>query len=188
MVDEFDGDDYELRSVVDAAQTPPFLTETRVVVGRGIGRFNADELAPLVDYLSDPLAIDRAGARRRWRADRQVAHRRRQAGRRITSPTPTPPTPGQGPPGVDRREGRGGRACGSTRRRRRGSASWLGEDVGRLDGILATLVSTYGTNRRLTAADVEPFLGEAGGVPPWDFTDAIDAGETTKALDAAGAG
>ena len=61
-------------------------------------------------------------------------------------------------------------------------ATWLGEDIGRLDGILATLVSTYGTNRRLTATDVEPFLGEAGGVPPWDFTDAVDAGETTKAL------
>jgi DNA polymerase-3 subunit delta len=61
-------------------------------------------------------------------------------------------------------------------------AGWLGDDIGRLDGILATLVSTYGTNRRLTATDVEPFLGEAGGVPPWDFTDAVDAGETTKAL------
>jgi DNA polymerase-3 subunit delta len=26
-VDEFDGDEYELRAVVDAAQTPPFLSE-----------------------------------------------------------------------------------------------------------------------------------------------------------------
>ena len=34
----------------------------------------------------------------------------------------------------------------------------------------------------LTFADVEPFLGEAGGVPPWEFTDAIDTGNTTKAL------
>ncbi len=34
----------------------------------------------------------------------------------------------------------------------------------------------------LTFAEIEPFLGEAGGVPPWDFTDAIDAGDTTKAL------
>jgi DNA polymerase III subunit delta len=34
----------------------------------------------------------------------------------------------------------------------------------------------------LTFAEIEPFLGDAGGVPPWDFTDAIDAGDTTKAL------
>ncbi len=61
-------------------------------------------------------------------------------------------------------------------------AQWLGEDVGRLDGILATLRSTYGTDHVVTIADVKPFLGDAGGVPPWDFTDAIDAGNTTKAL------
>ena len=34
MVDDFDGDEYEVRAVVDAAQTPPFLTESRVVVAR----------------------------------------------------------------------------------------------------------------------------------------------------------
>src|SRR6476620_1834393 len=55
LVDEFDGDDYELRSVVDAAQTLPFLTDRRIVVARDIGRFGADELTPLVGYLADPL-------------------------------------------------------------------------------------------------------------------------------------
>ena len=55
MVDEFDGDEYEVRAVVDAAQTPPFLTERRVVVARGVGRFTADDVAPLVAYLGDPL-------------------------------------------------------------------------------------------------------------------------------------
>ena len=55
MVDEFDGDDYELRAVVDAAQTPPFLTEKRVVVARGVGRFVTDEVAPLVAYVGNPL-------------------------------------------------------------------------------------------------------------------------------------
>ena len=39
MVDEFDAADYELRSVVDAAQTPPFLADKRVVIARDIGRF-----------------------------------------------------------------------------------------------------------------------------------------------------
>ena len=37
MVDEFDDDEYELRLVVDAAQTPPFLTDKRVVVARDVG-------------------------------------------------------------------------------------------------------------------------------------------------------
>src|SRR3954451_25326424 len=55
MVDDFSGDEYELRAVVDAAQTMPFLTDRRVVVARDIGRFGADEVVPLVAYLGDPL-------------------------------------------------------------------------------------------------------------------------------------
>ncbi len=55
MVDDFDGDEYELRAVVDAAQTPPFLTDRRVVVARGVGRFAAGDVAPLVALLADVL-------------------------------------------------------------------------------------------------------------------------------------
>jgi len=51
-----------------------------------------------------------------------------------------------------------------------------------LDGATLTLESAYGDSRILKVADVEPFLGEAGGVPPWDLTDALDRGDTTKAL------
>ena len=59
----------------------------------------------------------------------------------------------------------------------------LGEDMGRLDGVVATLVATYGSAARPLGPDeVEPFLGEGGGVPPWDLTDAIDAGRTPEAL------
>jgi DNA polymerase-3 subunit delta len=60
--------------------------------------------------------------------------------------------------------------------------SWLGEDAGRLQGIIDTLTSAYGTERTLKVDDITPFIGEAGGVPPWDLTDAIDRGDTTGAL------
>ena len=55
MVDDFGGDEYELRAVVDAAQTMPFLTDKRIVVARDVGRFNADDFVALVAYLEDPL-------------------------------------------------------------------------------------------------------------------------------------
>ena len=61
-------------------------------------------------------------------------------------------------------------------------ATWLGEDAGRLQGILDTLRSTYGDSKTLRSADITPFLGDAGGVPPWDLTDAIDRGDTTVSL------
>lgn len=61
-------------------------------------------------------------------------------------------------------------------------ANWLGGDQSRLAGLLKTLVATYGEEARLTRSDVEVFLGTAGKVAPWDLTDAIDNGNTPKAL------
>jgi len=61
-------------------------------------------------------------------------------------------------------------------------AQWFGGDQARVAGLLATLVSTYGEGAKLTRSDIEPFLGEAGSVAPWDLTDAVDAGDANKSL------
>src|SRR5690606_11384903 len=59
---------------------------------------------------------------------------------------------------------------------------WLGDDPQRLVGLLGTLVGAFGAGARLGLADVEPYLGEAGGVPPWELTDALDRGDIAGAL------
>jgi DNA polymerase III subunit delta len=180
MVDEFDGEEYELRAVVDAAQTPPFLTDRRIVVARDIGRFTADQVGPLTAYLADPLDTTElvlvGGGGRTVKA---LTDALKAAGAQQTDTSPpSRPRDRQAWIAVQAEE-HGIRVEPAAAAR---LASWLGDDIGRLDGILATLVSTYGSNRRLTTSDVEPFLGEAGGVPPWDFTDAIDAGNTSATL------
>jgi DNA polymerase-3 subunit delta len=58
----------------------------------------------------------------------------------------------------------------------------LGEGVGRLPRLLDSLAAAYGEGAPVSAAELEPFLGEAGGVAPWDLTDAIDRGDTTASL------
>ncbi len=180
MVDEFDDDEYEMRSVVDAAQTPPFLTEWRVVIARGVGRFGADDVAPLVAYLGDPLPSTElvlvAGGGRLAKA---LTDAIKKAGGNVVDTAP--PTRARERSGWFEEQviAAGLRldqhALGLL-------ASWLGEDAGRVQGILETLVSTYGDSRTLKVVDVEPFLGDAGGVPPWDLTDAVDKGDTTKSL------
>ena len=56
VVDDITDDDYEVARIVDAARTPPFLTSRRVVVARHIGQFaRQDDVAPLIDYVADPL-------------------------------------------------------------------------------------------------------------------------------------
>ncbi|CAN5451255.1 hypothetical protein BH23ACT3_BH23ACT3_01970 [soil metagenome] len=180
MVDEFDGDDYELRAVVDAAQTAPFLTERRVVVARGIGRFVTDEVPTLVTYLAEPLeSTELVLAGGGGRLAKAVTDAVKASGGNVVNTSP----PRQG------KERQGWIAAqaeehGVTVEPAAAAvmATWLGEDVGRLGGILSTLASVYGTGVRLGRSDVEPFLGDAGGVPPWDFTDAIDKGDTAAAL------
>jgi len=57
----------------------------------------------------------------------------------------------------------------------------LGDDVARVDGLARTLQTIYGT-AQLNFTHVEPYLGDAGDVPEWDLTDAIDGGDATKAI------
>jgi DNA polymerase-3 subunit delta len=180
MVDEFDGDEYETRAVVDAAQTPPFLTASRVVVARGVGRFAADELSPLVAYVADPLPSTElvlvAGG---GRLAKSLVDTIKKSGGNVVDTVP--PTRARERSGwfEDQVTAAGLRLDQQALNL---LASWLGEDAGRVQGILETLESAYGDSRILKVADVEPFLGEAGGVPPWDLTDAMDRGDTTKAL------
>lgn len=180
MVDDFDGEDFEVGEVIDAAQTPPFLTEKRVVVARGVGRFKADDVAPFVAYLDDPLpTTDLVLVAGGGRMPKALTDALKKAG--ATTVETAPPTRARERSGwfEEQIKSAGLRFDAQATQM---IAAWLGEDAGRLQGILDTLHSTYGEGKALHTADVEPFLGEAGGVPPWDLTDSIDRGDTTQSL------
>jgi DNA polymerase III subunit delta len=181
MVDDFGGEDYELRAVIDAAQTMPFLTDKRVVVARDIGRFSADDAAPLVAYLDDPLpSSDLILVGGGGRIAKSITDAAKKAG--VTTTNTTPPTSKR-----DRSTWIEEQVITAGLRMEPAAlamiAGWMGEEAGRLAGVLDTLESTYGTGKKLSAADIEPFLGESGSVPPWDLTDAIDRGDTTTSLE-----
>lgn len=180
MVAELTGDDYEMRELVDAAQTPPFLTDRRIVVGRGVNRFAKDDHAVLVGYLDDPLpttvlVLEWPGSGRVPKAVTEAIDR---IGGEVRSTGP-------------------GRKVGDWASQAMAAAGlkpdraatklvvdWLGDDAGKLPGLMAVLGSTYGEGQHLTPEDIEPFLGDAGGVPPWDLTDAVDRGDIPGALTA----
>lgn len=178
VVEELAGDDYEVTSVVDAAQTPPFFGGRRVVVARGVGRFSTQEVAPLVTYLADPLPttalvlVSGGGQTARTLADAV-----RRVGHVVDAGVPT---------GKARSGWLAARIKeGPVRLDARATAllgDHLGDDLGRLGSVLETLAAAYGPGSRLTAEQVEPFLGQAGGVAPWELTDAIDKGDTATAV------
>ena len=181
MVDEFDGDDYSIGEVMDAARTPPFLTERRVVVARGVQRFAAGDLEPLSAALGDLLeSTDLVLTAGGGRLPKALLDGLKAAGVVIDDTDP--------PSGArDRRAWLDEQLAVAPVRLDAGAravvADQLGDDLGRLAGLLDTLAATFGRDARVGVDDVAPFLGEAGAVPPWELTDAIDRGDTAVALD-----
>jgi DNA polymerase III subunit delta len=178
-VEELAGDDYDVASVVEAAQTPPFFGDRRVVVARGVGRFSAQDVAPLVAYIADPLPTTAlvlvAGG---GQTPRGLLDAVKKSGHVVDAGAPT---------------GKARQSWVTTQLKESPVdldadaaallAGHLGEDVSRLGSLLELLTAAYGDGAKVTEDDLAPFLGDAGGVAPWDLTDAIDRGEVALALE-----
>ena len=180
------GAEPDLSRVTDAAQTPPMLSDFRVVVARHLGVFGAAGLAPLIGYLEAPLATTRLLLV--WEKGAAQAQLR--------------PLPGALRDAVEAAGGvRRSAAIGSGKQARawlaeqlaasavtldRAGADLLAEHIGEdragVWAILDTLEGAYGPGARLGATDVAPFLGERGTVPPWELTDAIAKGDIAGSL------
>jgi len=179
MVEELSGEEYEAAAVADAAQTPPFLTDRRIVVARGVNRFSAEELGPIVQYLADPLettelVIEWGGGR----TPKALLDAVKQAGGEVDDASA--PTGRDRQDWLDAQIAEVGVSLDPSAKKL--VLERLGDDVSRAGSVLATLEATYG-GIKLGADEVEPFLGEAGAVPPWELTDAIDRGDTAGALE-----
>jgi DNA polymerase-3 subunit delta len=183
VVEELDvgppGDDGDpLVTLVDAAQTPPFLTEHRVVLGRITDkRERAELVAPLVAYLADPLpstrlVLDWGGGK----IPKSLAEAIAEVGGAQVDTSPGSKLASWVPDQLAEAKVKVDKA-GQAR-----LVDWLGDEPSRLHGLLEVLRSTYGPGIRLGVEDIEPFLGDDGGVPPWDLTDAIDRGDRATAL------
>jgi DNA polymerase-3 subunit delta len=178
MLDEF-VDDYVMGSVIESASTPPFFTDRRVVVVHQHDGTNVDDVDALAAYIREEAEFtDLVVVWHKGKILKALADAVKAAGGR--SIDVMPPTRA-----ADRRswwEEQVAVAGLTLDAKAMGLlVEWLGEDVGRFDGVARTLASTYGA-AVITADKLEPFLGERGDVKPWDLTDAIDGGNATKAL------
>lgn len=181
-----DGGEPDLAPLVNAAYTPPFLTEKRIVVGRHLGLFTkGEQVVPLIRWLEDPLdstdlvLVWEKGANSTRLGAMPKSLKEAIAKRGGTEIDATPSGKSRKAL-LDRHMAEASvRLDGSARAL---IADRLGDDVGRLRPIVEALVSTFGAGAPLTASDVEPFLGEAADVPPWELTDALDNGDIAVAL------
>jgi DNA polymerase III subunit delta len=181
VVEEVGGgpsDDLNVGAVVDACLTPPFLVDRRVVVVRDVGRLLAADAPRLVEVVKDPLAstvlvlaagggaapaalvkaVTASGEVIDVSVDKTAKRKSWLAEHLRGAPVKLDPQAAQ--------------LLGQH----------VGEDLGRVEGLLGALANTYGPGARISVGDLEPYLGEAGTLPAWDLTDAIDRGETQTAL------
>jgi DNA polymerase-3 subunit delta len=171
-------EDPDIGPVLDALATPPFLASHRVVVVRDAGRLRAEQVGALVSYLEDPqptaslVLVAGGGA-----TSTKLVNAVRKGGRVVDASTPT--GRGRSPWLASRVSESAVRLDGPATAM---IGEHLGEDLGRLSGVLDALTAAYGDGASLGSEEVEPFLGEAGAVAPWELTDSIDRGDTEGAL------
>ena len=160
--------------VMGALNTPAFLVERRVVVVRDAQLLLSDEVEQLIDWIDAPtpsttlvLAVVGTKSNKLVKASAQVVEVNvgSRAAERVTFV-------------IDKMQEYGVTIDRATCQL---VADQVGDDVARVDALARTLHSIYGT-APLNFAHVEPYLGDAGDVPEWDLTDAIDSGDATKAI------
>jgi DNA polymerase-3 subunit delta len=165
-------------AVVNAASSPPFMTERRIVVVREIGGLRASDVPVLLAYLEDPLATTElvlvaGGGKTPDAVERQV--RSRGA---VTGPaTERAPDVLAGELAAADLE--------LTPAAVEAVLGHVGQDAGLLPGLVVTLAGGPGAGAHLDVSDVEPYLGEAGSIPTWDLTNAIERGDVAGAVAAA---
>ena len=172
------GDDIDVGAIVDACLTPPFLIDQRVIVVRDAGRLLTADAPRLVEVVQNPLpttVLVLVGGGGTVPAPLVKAI---QAGGQVLDVTTGKPK--------DRQSWLHEHVKGAPISLDRDALALLtehvGEDLGRVEGLLSALTAAYGEGAMISAEDLAPYLGERGNVPRYQLTDAIDRGEPGQAL------
>ncbi len=181
---------WSLAALRDAAQTAPFLTDRRVVVGRHLARFSAkNHVNELRSLTSVPETTDLVLV---WERGTNPA----MTGRFPTLPKALAKTVTDTggsvrnvmPPyqASQARKWLKEQLDASTlifdARALKAVQDLVGSERNQVVGLLRTLEGALGAGARVTAQDVETYGGDPAAVVPWELDDAIDRGDIAGAL------
>jgi DNA polymerase-3 subunit delta len=167
-------------AVVNAVQSPPFMTDCRVVVVREIGNLTSDQGKWLAEWMADPLdgvhlVLVAGGGRvpvaltKACKASATVVGDTKEASGEQTAAVLAS-------------------AAREAKLRLNADASalivaHLGADAGRVPELVELLSATYGPDATLDADAVHAYLGDVGTAERFALTNAIDRGELGAALE-----
>ncbi len=172
------GEELDVGAVVDACLTPSFLIDRRVVVVREAGRLLTADVPRLVEVVREPLPttvlilVGGGGV-----VPAPLVKAIKEFGQVIDVTTAK---------AGERKAWLHDHLRGAPVKLDAGAVDLLtrhvGEDLGRVEGLLGAVSAAYGEGTRVSADDLAPYLGEAGNVPRYELTDAIDKGDPGRAL------
>jgi DNA polymerase-3 subunit delta len=175
-----DGESLEIpafAAIATALQSPPFMTNRRVVVVRDIGNLSKDQAQWLADYLAAPLDTSRlvlvtGGGKTAAALEKAI----KAAKTEMVGPE------SEDTGAVLQSEARDAGLRFSAEATRH-ITDRLGEDAGRVPELVELLRSTYGDGASLDAPQVDAYLGELGTAGRFDLANAIDKGDVATALE-----
>lgn len=187
VVDLFSGDDYDVSDAVLAASAVSMFGD-RVIVVRNASRFNVEALAPLIAYAADPNPTSQMLVV--WDKPMSPSGHAHAVPKKLTDAVKAcggTVSDSDVSPNAKVRQGwldehLAAAAVKFLPQTKQLIVERLGEDVSRLGGLIRLLEASFAPGSKLSPDDVEPFLGEAGSVPPWELTDAIDKGDVPLAV------
>jgi DNA polymerase-3 subunit delta len=165
----------QIGRALDALNTPPFLVPRRVVVVRSAHSLNAEDAQRLCEWSSSPtpgisLVVELLGARGR-------SPLAKAASRVVDVSVGSRPKDRQAFL-EERLLSHGLKLAPSVVSQ---IAERLGDDVARVDSLVRTLTAVF-SGSSPSFDQVAPYLGDAGDVPEWELTDAIDQGRSAEAI------
>ena len=177
--DTIDEREAAIANAVMGAQTSSLFGDERVVVLRGIHEATVDQLRPLLEYLLEPIETNHLVLTATGKLAKSTTDALKKAGATTFSTSP-PRQKNDVVTWFQEHLTEAGLKLDP------GALSiavaWLGQYQALLPSLIEVLMSTYGTGKKLTAEDIEPFLGVRGNVPIWDLTDAISASNPANAI------
>jgi len=172
-----EGREYAVAAVLNAAGSPPFMTNRRIVVVHGIGALTAAEVEPLVRYLDDPLdttvLVLVAGGG-------TIAPGLTKKLKELKAPERAPDSEATDKVLIGQAHEQG---VLLSKEAADLITKHLGDDAGRVVALVEVLSAAFAPDERLSGDDVRPYLGEEGTVAPYLLTNAIEEGDTPRALE-----
>jgi DNA polymerase III delta subunit len=175
-LESFDGDDGSddvISRITDALQTPAFLVPRRVVVVRGAHQLGAGDIEILLGWMASPtpdvtLVLSVVGAKSAKLAKAASQLVETSAGQAKENPAYV----------AAKFAEYGVKVTATTAQQ---ICDVLGDEMERVDQLARTVQGVVGETSA-SMADIEPYLGDMGDVPPWILTGAIEKGDTVLAI------